>query len=85
MNSEKNESLGENFVKTDEYFVLDESKEIIYTDYTNEKIIDVNGNEITQEELINSIDEAENGKFYTIEEMRERFEKWKAEKFGDKK
>ena len=77
-----NDKQSENFVEINESFELDETKEIIYTDYTDEKILDVNGNELTQEELIKSIDEAENGEFYTVEEMRERFEKWKLEKYG---
>jgi len=60
----------------DKYFLLDETKEIIYTDYNNDnedKIYDVNGKELTQEELINAVNKAENSNFYTIEEIKEKF------------
>lgn len=77
MDSDKN-----NFVEDD--FELDESKDIIYTDYNDEKIYDVNDKELSQEELINSINDAENGNFYTIEEMKQRFEEWKLLKFNNK-
>jgi hypothetical protein len=36
--------------------------------------------DLTKEELIASIKEAENGKFFTIEEFERDFEVWKREK-----